>query len=94
MSTLNNSSIIERTNHLMTSELDDEIVMLNVQRGNYYGLSGVARRIWELLENPQSIDQICRSLMGEYEVGESQCFQDVCKFVDQLVAENVVRVVE
>lgn len=78
----------------MTSLLDDEIVMLNVERGNYYGLSGVARRIWEQLDTPKTIDEVCTPLVVEYDVTPEQCWNDVAAFVEQLITENVVRVVE
>ncbi len=94
MNALTELSVIERTHGLLASELDDEIVMLNVQRGNYYGLSGVAKRVWELLDAPKSIHQICLSLESEFEVAHDQCVKDVVVFVNKMISENMVRVVE
>jgi len=91
---LTETSVIERTQGLMASELDDEIVMLNVQRGNYYGLSGVAKRIWEHLDSPKSIGDVCQLLQAEFEVEPAQCIKDVLGFVEQMISENMVRVAE
>lgn len=94
MHALTESSVIERTQGLLASELDGEIVMLNVQRGNYYGLSGVAKRVWELLDGPKSINQVCMALQAEFEVAHDQCVKDVVVFVEKMINENMVRVVK
>lgn len=93
MSELTTLTVIERTQGLLASELDNEIVMLNVQRGNYYGLSGVAKRVWELLDGPKSIGEVCQLLQAEFEVDADTCSRDVLVFVEQLIRENMVRVV-
>ena len=43
-------SRIQRSSEPMQAELDNELVMMSVERGSYYGLDPVGSKIWELLE--------------------------------------------
>ncbi len=70
----------------------DGAVMMSVQGGQYFGLDVVGARIWELLETPQSIGQLCDRLCAEFEVEAETCVADVLTFADQLVANGVVHV--
>ena len=53
--TLNLNSIVARSEGLVTSNLDGEVVMMSIDNGKYYGLDAIASQIWELLETPCSI---------------------------------------
>ena len=68
----------------------EEAVMMSVEAGRYYGLNAVARRVWELLETPKTIAQLCRQLCEEFEVDPQTCETDVLKFAGDLVDNDVV----
>lgn len=66
-----------RNQETISGQIEDELVMVDIEAGNYFSLNVVATRIWELLENPVSFDELCANLMEEYEVSETQCRADV-----------------
>ena len=68
----------------------DEAVMMSVTAGRYYGLNAVASRIWELLETPKTIAQLCAQICEEFEVDAQTCEVEVLKFVQDLVDNGVV----
>ena len=68
----------------------EEAVMMSVEAGRYYGLNAVARRVWELLETPKTIAQLCSQLCEEFEVDPQTCETDVLKFAGDLVDNDVV----
>ena len=68
----------------------EEAVMMDVTAGRYYGLNAVASRIWELLETPKTIAQLCAQICEEFEVDAQTCEAEVLKFVQDLINNRVV----
>lgn len=67
----------QRNNETISGRLDDELVMMDIQKGKYFSLNPVATSIWDLLEKPIALDAICNQLREEYEVGADQCRAEV-----------------
>ena len=76
---------------VVCAKLDDEAVLLNVETGIYFGLDAVGSRIWDLLGEGASEEEICRRLLDEYEVDPPQVRADVAAFLDRLVEKGLVR---
>ncbi len=68
----------------------EEGVMMSVAAGRYYGLNAVAVRIWELLERPMTIAELCARLCEEFEVDARTCEAEVLKFVNELIDNGMV----
>jgi hypothetical protein len=68
----------------------EEAVMMSIQAGRYYGLNAVASRIWDLLETPQTVAQLCGGIRQEFEVDAQTCETDVLKFARHLVDNGIV----
>ncbi len=76
------------------SDLGGEIVILNVASGVYHGLDEVGARIWHLLQQPQTVEDIRRTIEAEYEVDPELCRQDVSALLQQLLEAGLIRVVD
>ena len=86
------SSIIQRMEGIVQSEIDGETVMMSIENGAYYGLDTIASRIWTLIETPQSAQTICDQLQLEYEVDDDQCKDDVLYFINEMAEHNIIQV--
>lgn len=75
---------------MVFSEMDGEIVMMSIENSEYYGLDPIASRIWELLEQPATIEQLVEKLMEEYEVDYNTCLLDVIAFSDELLEKKIL----
>ena len=84
------TTVLVRSRELVYSAVDNEISLMNVETGKYYGLASVGARIWELLAEPMSVKAICDQLMSRYHVDRATCEADVLRFVERMVAEGVV----
>ena len=69
--------IYERTAALMEAELGDELVGLEPGAGVCYGFNDVAKRVWQLLEQPQSFEAVSAVLLEEYDVTPEECDSDL-----------------
>ena len=83
---------LSRTQGLFSTELDHETVLMSIDAGAYYGLAGVARRIWERLENPTSFSDLVDCLQSEYKVSREVCVSDLQKFLAEIELEGLLRV--
>lgn len=89
---LTRDSVIHRSDAVIASQLGDDVVMMDVEEGVYYGLESVAARIWALTEQPTSIGTLCATLAGEYDVPPARCEQEVVTFIGELIDRRIVQV--
>jgi len=78
-------SMIQRAPNIVVAEIENDFMMMNVDRGLYYALTRVSARIWDLLESPKSVKEICVTLGREYSVDETICETEVKTFINHLV---------
>ena len=88
--TLSSSTIVARKGGLIESEIDREIVALNIESGVCYGLNKMGSRIWALLGTPVRISDICTVLVSEYDVEPEACETEVIALIEQLLEEDLV----
>ncbi len=90
---LKSDSILIRTSQLPAAELGpDDTVLLDAERGVYYGLEGPARQIWDKLTEEITLEDICTSLIEEYDVEREQCESDTRGFLAELIENGLVKV--
>ena len=77
---------------VMSRQVGDETVILDLSRGMYFSLDPVGARIWQLLTEGLHLDAIVSNLLGQYEVAEDQLRQDVNGLVDELVSRGLLQV--
>jgi hypothetical protein len=83
---------VKRTGKLLETEVDGEVVALDVEKGQCYGLDEVGTEIWHLLSNEISVAQICQALTDKYDVDSETCVQDVVVLIMELHSEGLVSV--
>ncbi len=72
--------------------MDEEVVMMSVEKGNYYGLNRVGSEIWEKLTEPLTVGSLCDKLMQEFDVEKEQCEREVITYLEKLVSEGLILV--
>ena len=80
-----------RKTHILSSSIDDEVVMMSSERGMYYNLNPIGSRIWELLDTPQTQESLCAQLMDEYDVDEATCQQETAEFLKSLAERGLIQ---
>lgn len=83
---------IKRNKEVFASEIDEEVVMMNVDTGRYYGMDTVGSRIWELVAEEIQVKDVIETLMEEYDVSEEQCKKDVLEFLNELYENKLIQV--
>lgn len=93
MATITSASTVQRRDTLLANELGpDEMVMLDVERGTYFGLREVGKHIWDELAGPVQVEQLCASLVQQYDVEPARCEADVLAFLSSLADQALIEV--
>jgi hypothetical protein len=74
------------------SPIDDEMVLMNADQENYFGLNPVSRAIWEAIAAPATLDEVCLLLLARFDVDQATCQAEVLAFVQELRDANLVEV--
>ena len=76
----------------VSCDLDEEVVILGLQDGVYYGLDPVGARVWAIIQEPHAVREIRDLLIQEYDVTGQQCEADVLAFLEQLQNWGLIKV--
>jgi hypothetical protein len=93
MASLTPDSRVVRSEEFITSTVDNELVMMSLEKGTYYGLDAIGSQIWEHIAAPITIDALCQNLVDAFEVDPAQCQTDVLAFLNELHKEGMVHAV-
>lgn len=82
--------IYRKTTRQVSCRINDEVAILDLDRAIYFGLQGVGVHIWDALEQPRSVADLCSSVMAEFDVSEAVCKADILEILGSLEAEGLV----
>jgi hypothetical protein len=71
--------------------LSDEAVILNLATSRYFGLNSVGTRLWQLIAEHGSEEQVIEAFLAEYEVDERRLRQDLADLIQQLTQKGLVQ---
>lgn len=74
----------------LSRELDGEILLLDLRSSYYFGLTGTAARIWQLVEAGADPASIPATLAREFDADETIIEGDVTAFLDDLVVRGLL----
>jgi Coenzyme PQQ synthesis protein D (PqqD) len=98
MSTPNSGTLISRDSVVVvsqdqvSSDLAGESVILNLKSGTYYGLNELGSVIWEFIQEPKTVADICESILQEYEVDAETCESSVQDLLSDLINAQLVEI--
>ena len=92
---LTSKTLVVQKEGFVTSDMDKEKVMLNMEKGKYYNLGEVGGQIWELIKSPgRTMEQIVTELQKEYDLSQEQCQKEVTAFIEKLQQEGIIEIKE
>lgn len=76
--------------NVLEQQLDDEIVILDLESGRYFGLQEVGARAWRLLTASGDTAAVQAQMLDEFEVEEAVLRQDLDELWQGLLAAGLV----
>jgi hypothetical protein len=87
------STVLKQSTGQVSCNLNDEVAILNLDKAVYFGLEGVGSQIWQALEQPRSVEAICKLIVDDFDVDPAQCEADILKFLHNLQQAGLIEAV-
>jgi len=85
-------STIAAAEDQVSCDLEGESAILNLSNGVYYGLDPLGARIWELIQEPRTVNEVRDVILTEYEVEPERCESDLVDLLEQLNNQGLIQV--
>jgi hypothetical protein len=85
-------TIVRAGKDQMAHSVSEEAVILHTGSGVYYGLDPVGARVWNLIQQPCSVEEIRAMLLAEYDVEPARCEADLMELLEKLRDEKLIEV--
>ena len=79
---------------VFAQEVDGEMVLLDMESENYFGLDEVGTAIWQAMQEKETLREVFEVLKEQYEVEAEVLENDLSDFVEKLVESGLVKVEE
>ncbi len=77
-------TVITLSEGVLYSDLDDQVVVMNIESGEYFDIDPVGAFIWKRIEELQTVAAVCAALVDEYDVAPDQCEKETIEFLQEL----------
>ena len=92
MPILSLQSMIQRDPEVVGADAGEDLVMVSIETGHYYGVSKIAKDIWRMIESPVTVSDLITHLMTTFEVDRACCEEQTLAFLEELLAEGLLQV--
>jgi Coenzyme PQQ synthesis protein D (PqqD) len=89
-STISIHSVVVAVKDQVWCALGEESAILNMSNSVYYGMNAVGTRVWNLLQQPKTVQEIRDAIIDEYDVAPEQCDRDLLQLLEQMKAEGLI----
>lgn len=73
-------------------EIDGDKVMLNMEKGKYFAVTGVGNTIMDLIKVNITVGEIIDTLLQEYDVDKKICEEETIKFLESIERAKLIEV--
>lgn len=84
------ATLNKRPDRFVETEIDDEIVVMDLDSGNFFSLKDTALEIWRLVDGARTRADITAALAEIYDAGEGDLADDIAEFLDQALAAGLL----
>jgi len=77
--------------NVVSTQMQNEIVLMDVQRGVYFSLNETGAFLWDKLSGEGAdINELCHSLQDAFEVDPEVCRQDISQLLSQMNESGIL----
>jgi hypothetical protein len=81
-----------RSKDQVFTDLNGEVVLLNVKTGKYFNLNPIGSVIWQMIAEPTSLSSIVSAITAEYDVDPQRCEQDVRNLLHKMQLVGLIHI--
>lgn len=77
---------------VFAQEVDGEMVLLDMESENYFGLDEVGTAIWQSIQEYGTLQEVFNAMLEQYDVEEEVLENDLSDFVNKLLESGLLKV--
>ncbi len=86
------NSIVCWSREAVATEINGEVVLMNLERDRCHGLGSTGSEIWRRLREPIRVAQLMVQLEAEFESAPGEIESDVMRTLGEYAAEGLIQV--
>lgn len=83
---------VEIPAQIMVRQVGEEMVILDLAGGEYFGLDPVGARIWQLLSEGRNLAEVCETMLTEYDVSQAEIETDLLRLCATMLDKGLIKV--
>ena len=77
-------------NDVLLTDVDDEMVLLDMRSGQYYGLNTVGSEVLKLINEGKSLDDAKTEICQRYQIDKQTAHDDISELITELKQQNLL----
>jgi hypothetical protein len=86
------ATIVVASSEQLSTNVGGEVVIAGLRKGNYYGLSSVGSRVWQLVQTPIAVSDLGVQIGDEYHVTPERCEADLLELLESMRTQGLIEV--
>jgi hypothetical protein len=86
------NSVVQWSTEAVATEVNDEVVLMNLVRDRCYGLGSTGSDIWRKLREPIQVAELVVQLQGAYDAPPGKIESDVLRTLNEFASEGLIEV--
>lgn len=87
---MNRESCPRRGEQVIAQKAANDLLLFNMNDGNYYSLNEIGSRIWELCDGSRSVAQLVEALAAEYDASSEVLENDIVELLESLQSGKLI----
>jgi hypothetical protein len=87
---MNHEECPKRGEQVIAQKAATDLLLFNIEDGNYYSLNEIGSRIWELCDGTHSVQQLVAVLAAEYDATHEDLEKDVAELLQNLQSGKLI----
>jgi Coenzyme PQQ synthesis protein D (PqqD) len=79
---IDRDSCPKRGDQVIAQKAANDLLLFNMEDGNYYSLNEVGSRVWELCDGTHNVSQVVAAIAGEYDASDQVLEKDVLELLE------------
>lgn len=84
--------IAKNASRFTEADIDDEIVVMRLDNGDFFSIAGTGASIWRLIDGTRTREQLIAALGEDFDVEEPAIAEDVDEFLSRLTEIGLLAV--
>jgi hypothetical protein len=84
-------TIISRSTKPLVTEIEGEVVMMDVDSGQYFNLDSIGSDIWRRIVEPVAALELCKAMERDYDADMATIQRDVLILLEKMAERGLIQ---